>query len=113
MTYAILPWSVKYVMSLCHIWFGVDRSNRRGGGFGFLRGGTLPATRSAAFRCWRTVSGLACRQNSRRRSCEIRFTPRCGSSRFKAEILSFTGPGNFAGPSARTAVWRPASPNCR
>ena len=35
--YAIAFRMGKYVMSLCQSWFGVDRSNRRGGGFGFRR----------------------------------------------------------------------------
>jgi hypothetical protein len=100
-------------MSLCHIWFGVDRSNRRGGGVGFLRVGTLPATRSAAFRCRRTVSGLALRQNIRRRIWEIRRAPCCGSARFNSTILAFTGPGSFAGPLRTPAGLSPSSPDCR
>ena len=100
-------------MSLCHIWFGVDRSNRRAGGCGFFRAFGLGVASPVRFRCWRTVSGLAFRKKTRRRICEIRFTPWRGSSRFSSAILSLTGPASFAGAGPLTACLNPASPNFR
>jgi hypothetical protein len=104
---------VKYVMSLCHIWFGVERSNRRGGGFVFLRTGLLPAARSTAFRCWRTVSGLALRKKNRRRICEIRFTPCRGSCCFSSVIFAWTATGSFGPVRCGTGPFSPASPYFR
>jgi len=103
----------KYVMSLCHIWFGVDRSNRLGGGFGFFRAFGCGVASPVCFRCRRTVSGLAFRKNRRRRICEIRLTPCRGSSFFNSVIFSFTGVGSFDGADRRRASCKPASPYWR
>jgi hypothetical protein len=110
MMYAVLPRMGKYVISLCHIWFGVERSNRRGGGFGDLRAFGGGAVRPVAFRCWRTVSGLALRKNSRRRICEMRFAPCRGSSLFSCVILACTAAGSFAPPPPPDGLLRPCSP---
>jgi hypothetical protein len=88
MMYAVLPRTGKYVMSLCHIWLGVDRSKRRGGAFGFLRAFGLGAVSPVSFRCWRTVSGLALRLKNRLNICEIRLAPCSGSACFSSVIFS-------------------------
>ena len=62
-------------MSLCHIWFGVERSNRRGGTLPLCRGFFLGAIIPAPVSSCRTVSGLAFNQNMRRKTCEMRRTP--------------------------------------
>jgi hypothetical protein len=85
-------------MSLCHIWFGVDASNRRSGGWGFFRLFPFAVPSPAFFRCRRTVSGLAFRKNSRRRTCEMRLTPCWGFSRLSARIFSPTGFGSREEP---------------
>ncbi len=113
MMYAVFPWSVKYVMSLCHSWFGVERSNRRGGAFprrrGFFRGAIIPAPVSSR----RTVSGLAFSQNSRRNTWEMRRTPWRGSSRFSATIFSRTGAGIRDGRGFGAWSLSPSSPSWR
>ena len=100
-------------MSLCHIWFGVERSNRRGGGFplwrGFLTGCISPWPASSC----RTLSGLARIQNHRRSNCEIRRTPRRGSAFLSATIFSRTGAGNVPGAGPRRASCNPATPCSR
>jgi len=100
-------------MSLCHIWFGVERSNRRGGGCGFFRAFGGGAVSPVAFRCWRTVSGLAFRQNSRRRICEIRLAPCRGFSRLSAVIFSWTAPGRRGVGFLSFPSSSPASPCAR
>jgi hypothetical protein len=100
----------KVVMSLCHIWFGVARSNRRGAGVGFLRACFGRVASPAVLSCWRTVSGLALRQKSRRRICEIRRTPWRGSARFNATIFAPTAAGSFAPAPPGFASCSPASP---
>jgi len=112
--YAVWPRMGKYVMSLCHIWFGVERSNRRGGGVGFLRAFGLGAVNPVSFRCWRTVSGLAFRQKNRLRICEIRLAPCRGSCCFSSVIFLCTAPGNLAFPPPRTPPYlNPCSPYFR
>jgi hypothetical protein len=81
------------VISLCHIWFGVARSNRRGGTLPLWRGFFLGVISPAPANSWRTVSGLAFSQNNRRNTCEMRRTPCCGSSRLSATIFCRTGAG--------------------
>jgi hypothetical protein len=110
MMYAVFPRIGKYVMSLCHIWLGVDRSKRRAGGWGFLCAFGLGVASPAVFRCWRTVSGLALRKNTRRRICEIRRTPCPGSSFFSCVIFACTAPGSFAPPPPGAFPFSPCSP---
>ena len=82
-------------MSLCHIWFGVERSNRRSGGSGFFRAFGFGSTRPVLFRCFLTCFGLAFRKKNRLRICESRFAPCPGFSRFKEMIFSFTDCGSL------------------
>lgn len=92
--YAKRPPRRNVKMSVCHIWFGVARSNLRGrdmfrfGSFFSFTAGISSAACSAR----RTDSGLACRKNIRRSTCEIRRTPCCGSAAFNATICACTGP---------------------
>ena len=113
MMYAVLPRMGKYVMSLCHIWFGVERSNRRGGAFGFRRTFGRNLVSPVACRCWRTVSGLAFRKNQRRRICAIRFAPRCGSACFSSVIFAWTATGSFVPSRRGTGSFSPRSPYFR
>ena len=107
------PRIVKYVMSLCHIWFGVARSNRRGGGL-IVRWRFFGAVvRPFAFNCWRTVSGLAFSQKNRRSTCEMRRTPWPGSSRLSARIFSRTTAWSLGAPPCGTRSSRPARPSWR
>ena len=85
-------------MSLCHIWFGVERSNRRSGALGFLRAFAFGSTRAARFRCFLTCFGLAFRKKNRRSICERRFAPCPGFSRFKKRIFSLTDGGSLDPP---------------
>ena len=100
-------------MSLCHIWFGVARSNRRGGGLplwrSFFTGCISPAPASSC----RTFSGLARIQNHCRSNCEIRRTPCRGSALLSAMIVCRTGSGNGFGRGPRTASCNPDSPCSR
>ena len=80
-------------MSLCHIWLGVDRSNRRSGFLAGFRAFFLGVANPVACNWRRTVFGLAFRKNSRRSICEIRFAPCPGFSRFNAVIFSTTAFG--------------------
>ena len=95
MMYAIFPRMEKYVISLCHIWFGVERSNRRSGcsrGFrAFALGVASPAFLSSRL----TVPGLALMKKIRRRICDSRLPPCRGFSRFSAAIFSFTAGGSL------------------
>ena len=100
-------------MSLCHIWLGVERSKRRGGGLGFLRAGFCRVANPAACKCWRTVSGLALRQKKRRRICEIRLAPCRGSARFSSVIFAWTATGSLEAAPPRFVSRNPASPHCR
>ena len=99
-------------MSLCHIWFGVERSNRRSGAFGFLRAFAFGSTRAALFRCLLTCVGLAFRKKNRRRICDSRFGPCAGFSRFSAMIFSLTGSGSLDFPALQGLSLSPSSP-CR
>ena len=82
-------------MSVCHIWFGVDRSNRRGGTLIFRRAFFFSAIIPTCASCSRTVEGLAFIQNSRRSTWEMRRTPWRGSSRLSATIFSCTASGSL------------------
>ena len=101
-------------MSLCHIWFGVADSNRRAGAWGFLRVFGFGVVSPLAFRCRRTVSGLALRQKNRRRICEMRFVPCAGFSRFSATIFACTAAtAPFTGREEHLFGCSPASPCSR
>ena len=113
MMYAVLPRIGKYVMSLCHIWFGVERSNRRGGTFGFVRCFGRSLVSPVACRCCRTVSGLAFKQNQRRRICEIRLAPCCGSACFSSVIFAWIATGSFLPCRQVPGFFSPSSPRSR
>jgi hypothetical protein len=98
-------------MSLCHIWFGVERSNRRGGGFGLRRGLGGRAVNPVALRCSLTVEGLALRQKNRRRICEMLFAPCRGSSRLSSVIFARTAAGRRAAGLLPLPSTSPASPS--
>src|SRR5208283_2725438 len=98
-------------MSDCHIWFGVDRSKKRGRVMlcGCLfREGTI---NDSAPSVRRTVSGLALRKKARFNRWEIRLTPKRGSRFLISTIFSRTGSGSFRRlPAATTPLRSPASP---
>ncbi|MEI6516458.1 MAG: hypothetical protein WCO77_10795, partial [bacterium] len=77
-------------MSLCHIWFGVLRSKKRG--FEGLRFGFFFTTGINCLACSvrRTVVVLVGRKNIRRSNCEIRLTPNSGFARLTSTIFSWT-----------------------
>jgi len=85
-----LPPSRKVKMSDCHIWLGVARSKNRGLG-GFF-GGFFFDFGSSRFCCnvRRTVSWLPGRNNIRRNTWAIRFTPKCGCCCFSVTICALT-----------------------
>jgi hypothetical protein len=103
-------------MSLCHIWFGVLRSKKRGLD-GFLCGLRL-TTGINCFLCSvrLTVSALAGTKNIRRNNCEIRFTPKPGFACFTSTILACTAvrfPLRFRRRSGWKIVRNPSSPSSR
>ncbi len=77
-------------MSLCHIWFGVERSKKRG--FEGLRFGLAftVGINCCACNVRRTVSALAGTKNSRRSNCEMRFTPKPGFAFLTSTIFDWT-----------------------
>jgi hypothetical protein len=82
-------------MSVCHSWFGVARSKKRGRVifrtfFFFFVGGSI---RPSSCRRLRTVSGLADKQNQRFSTSLIRWIPKLGCSFFVWMILSVTACG--------------------
>jgi hypothetical protein len=77
-------------MSLCHIWFGVARSNERG--LLTLRcffplGGLINDSAASVLR---TIDGLAGNKNHRFKTSAIRRTPHHGLARFNSTIFRWT-----------------------
>jgi hypothetical protein len=77
-------------MSLCHIWFGVARSKKRG--FVMFRrvfpfGGSINDSAASVLR---TVDGLAGNKNQRFMTSAIRLTPHHGFARFNSTIFRWT-----------------------
>ena len=100
-------------MSVCHSWLGRARSKNRGlAGFFFGRR-RLFSTRFSACSAWRTVSGLACMKNIRRRMWEIRQLPCSGLCRFSSTAFAFTAALTFGVPGAIRRDCSPASPCAR
>jgi hypothetical protein len=66
--------------------------------FRFL-GGVVSGIKSAACKCWRTVSGLAGKKNQRRSNCEMRLMPKVGFCCLSSRILSEIGTGNLGARS--------------
>ncbi|MEI7881597.1 MAG: hypothetical protein WCI95_12050 [bacterium] len=103
-------------MSLCHIWFGVLRSKKRG--LEGLRGGLFFTTGISAFACSvrLTVSALAGTKNIRLSNCEIRLTPKSGFAFFTSTIFACSPvnfPFRFRRHTGSYLVCNPASPCSR
>ena len=77
--YADLPFTGNVVMSLCHSWFGFERSKNRTFGLRFRRRFFVGfVARFASFSVLRTVSGDACTHRVRFRNWLIRLIPNEG-----------------------------------
>lgn len=101
-------------MSVCHIWLGVDLSNRRGGASRFLRRLLVGVANPVSFKCRRTLEGLALKKNIRRRIWEILRTPEPGAACLRSVIFFCTTTGSLF-PPAPAGLRRssPSSPPSR